>query len=168
MICLIVAVAENGVIGANGKLPWDLPSDLKRFKRLTMGHALVMGRKTFESIGRPLPGRRTIVVSGKMKPREGVAVVASLTEALASARGQTFVDPCDVFIAGGAQLYAEALEADVVDRVYWTWVNRVVLGDAHFPVSSLVKDGWQRHWEIVAEERSVTDPCTFITYDRRR
>src|SRR5262249_40363926 len=92
MITLIAAVAENGVIGAGNRLPWRLPEDLKRFKALTMGHTLIMGRKTFDSIGRPLPGRTTIVVTrDRGWTKEGVTVAHSLDDALARAQGEVFV-----------------------------------------------------------------------------
>jgi dihydrofolate reductase len=128
-ISIIVAVAANGVIGRANELPWHLTADLRRFKRLTMGHHLIMGRKTYESIGRPLPGRRMIVVSRRQPslPSE-VIVVGSLDDALeqASQAGEQ-----EVFIAGGAQIYA--LAVPLADRVYLTRVHGEFPGDAVFP-----------------------------------
>ena len=101
----IVAMASNRVIGANNQLPWRLPADLARFKRLTMGHTLVMGRKTYESIGRPLPGRTMIVVTRQRGyAPQGVKVAHSVDEALALAQGDD-----EVFIIGGAELYAQTM-----------------------------------------------------------
>lgn len=127
LISIIVAMAENRVIGQNGQLPWDLPEDLQRFKRLTMGHTLVMGRRTFESIGKPLPGRRTIVVSrnpGYVAP--GCDVVSSLDAALELAAPAE-----EVFICGGAEIYQQALP--VAGRIYLTEVDSVIDGDTSFP-----------------------------------
>jgi dihydrofolate reductase len=105
-LALIVAVARDGIIGRDGALPWHLPEDLRHFKRLTRGHAIVMGRRTFESIGRPLPERRNLVVSRTLAaPPPGVELFPSLDAALAAART---TDP-EPFVIGGAALYAEAL-----------------------------------------------------------
>ena len=102
MINMIAAVAQNGVIGAGNQLPWRLPADLKRFKALTMGHTLIMGRKTFDSIGRPLPGRTTIVITrDRAWEKAGVSVAHSLEEALKLVEGEAFV-------AGGAKRHARA------------------------------------------------------------
>lgn len=129
-VSIIVAVAENGVIGRCGRLPWRLVDDLRRFTRLTMGHTIVMGRRTWESIGRPLPGRRMVVVSRQPQYRvaaEGVEVAASLDEALriAETAGEE-----EVFIVGGAELYREALSR--ADRLYLTLVLADVEGDTYF------------------------------------
>ena len=103
MTALIAAVARNGTIGRDNALPWRLPEDLRRFKALTMGHAIIMGRKTWESLGRPLPGRRHVVVSRNPEYRaDGVTVVGTLAEALAAAGS-------DAYVIGGAMLYAQAL-----------------------------------------------------------
>ncbi|MBX9632520.1 MAG: dihydrofolate reductase, partial [Burkholderiales bacterium] len=104
-VSLIAAVASNGVIGRDGRMPWHLPEDLKRFKALTMGHAIVMGRKTFDSIGRLLPGRRTIIVTRQPNYRvEGAEVVSSIDDAIALARNDD-----EVFVIGGGEIYAQAL-----------------------------------------------------------
>lgn len=125
-VSLIVAVAENGVIGLDGRLPWMLPDDLRHFKRVTMGHTLIMGRKTFESIGRALPGRRSIVLSRDptFKPTD-VTPASDLPCAIAAAGGD------DTFVIGGASLYREALL--VADRLYVTRVHATLEGDVHFP-----------------------------------
>jgi len=125
---VIVAVAQNGVIGRDGDLPWRLPEDLKHFKRITLGHAIIMGRATWESIGRPLPKRRNIVVTrNRDYTADGVEIAHSLPEALALART---TDP-EPFVIGGASLYAEALP--LATRLEITEVQREVAGDTWFP-----------------------------------
>lgn len=125
-VSLIVAVAENGVIGQDGRLPWVLPDDLRHFKRVTMGHTLIMGRKTFDSIGRALPGRHTIVLS---RDPSFTAVDVTSTRDLPTAIAAAASD--DVFVIGGASVYREALL--VADRLYVTRVHATVEGDVHFP-----------------------------------
>lgn len=126
-LSLIAAMAANRVIGLNNRMPWHLPDDLKRFKALTLGHPLVMGRKTFESLGGPLPGRAHFVVSrapGLALP--GATVLASLEAALAAAD-----DGVETFVIGGASVYAQALPG--ADRLYLTEIRRAYRGDAFFP-----------------------------------
>jgi dihydrofolate reductase len=148
MIAIIAAVAENRVIGSGNQLPWRLPADLKRFKALTMGHTLVKGRKTFDSIGRALPGRTTIVVTRDQKwQHEGVTVVHSLDEALTGD---------EIFIAGGGEIYAQAMAR--AQRLYITHVRGSFDGDAHFP--SIDPAVWR------AIEREDHDGFEFVTYDR--
>jgi dihydrofolate reductase len=156
----LVAMAKNRVIGRHNTLPWRLSADLQRFKRLTMGHTLVMGRKTYESIGRPLPGRHTVVITRQPDFRpEGVQVVHSLEEALRAAPAQEQ----ELFIGGGAEIYRQALP--LTDRLYLTVIERDVEGDAHFPELDL------GGWELVEEEAHVGPeeplPYRFLTYDRR-
>ncbi len=136
-LSLIVAVSENDVIGLAGDLPWHLSSDLRRFKRLTMGHTIIMGRRTFDSIGRLLPGRRTIVVTRQADWTFPGAVVAhELDEAIAAAAegGES-----EAFVAGGAEIYAQALPR--VDRIYRTRVHASVSGDVFFP--PLPENAWR-------------------------
>ncbi|MBR2602700.1 MAG: dihydrofolate reductase, partial [Clostridia bacterium] len=126
MIALIAAVARNRVIGKDGRIPWDLPQDRQYFRDLTMGQAVVMGRRTYEEIGRPLPGRLTIVVSSTGNYQgEQLVTVSSLAEAIAAAEGY------DVFIAGGTRLYAEALL--LADCLYLTEIDADYEGDTLFP-----------------------------------
>lgn len=146
-ISMIVAMAENGVIGRDGDLPWRLPADLKFFKRTTLGHHLIMGRKTFDSIGRPLPRRTTVVLT---RDREasfpGCAVAHDLEQALAVARA---AGDDEAFIAGGAQVYAMALPQ--ADRIYCTQVAATVDGDVRFPQ-------WdRREWTEVSREDHARD-----------
>jgi dihydrofolate reductase len=128
---LIAAVAANGVIGRAGQLPWHLPDDLKHFKQLTHGHAIVMGRRTYESIGRPLPGRQNIVVSRTWdeRPHPAVAVAGSLDDAIALVAAAA--SPPHAFIIGGAALYADALAR--VDVMHLTELDEAVAGDTFFP-----------------------------------
>jgi len=121
----IAAMSENRVIGREGQIPWHLPEDFKWFKQLTMGHVLVMGRKTFESIGRPLPGRETIVLSRSGFTASGVRTIVDI------ARIDLASDPREIFICGGAEIYAQALP--LCSDLYLTIVKRTVEGDAFFP-----------------------------------
>ena len=144
-LALIVARANGGVIGKDGELPWNEPEDLAHFKRVTMGHAILMGRKTFESIGRPLPGRRNIVLSRDPSFRaEGCEVHDDLGAALASARE---TDACP-FVIGGAVLYELALPHATL--VHLTEIDAAVEGDTHFP--DLDDDAW-----IETDERRSAD-----------
>ncbi len=133
-VVIHVAVAENGVIGAAGALPWKLSTDLKRFKDGTMGRPIVMGRKTYESIGRPLPGRLNIVVTRDRTWRaEGVETVGSLADAitLGEARGRCMAGAGEIAIIGGGEIYAQALP--LADKLHVTHVLARVDGDARFP-----------------------------------
>jgi dihydrofolate reductase len=121
----IAAMSENRVIGSQGRIPWRLPDDFKWFKKRTMGQVLVMGRKTFESIGRPLPGRETIVLTRKLEIVPGARLAGNLDE-LDPAREER-----EMFICGGAEIYAQALPR--CSDLYLTLVKRVVEGDAFFP-----------------------------------
>ena len=123
----IVAMASNRVIGRDGKLPWHLPEDLKFFKRTTLGHPILMGRKTFDSIGRPLPGRQNIVLSRTMPPREGVDVIRDISEL-----PRVCANAEKVFLIGGAQLFADLLPQ--CDELYLTWIELPHEGDVLLPV----------------------------------
>jgi dihydrofolate reductase len=160
-ISIIAAMSENGVIGRGGRLPWHLSTDLKRFKQLTMGHTLIMGRKTWESIGRPLPGRRMVVISRQPGYQaEGVEVVSSLDAALdiASAAGDD-----EAFVIGGGEVYRLALP--YAERVYMTLVLAEVEGDAHFP--EVDWDHWQRLETESREADAENDhPHVFHVFER--
>lgn len=127
MVSLIAAVSENGVIGQNNQLPWRLSSDLRRFRELTMGHHLIVGRRTFESIGRPLPGRVMVVLTRKVDFRPArVKTANSLVQALSLASADE-----QPFIGGGSALFQQALPH--VDRIYLTTVHANIEGDSFFP-----------------------------------
>ena len=152
---IIVAAAENGVIGKDNQLLWRLSDDLKRFKNLTMGHPIVMGRKTYESIGKPLPGRASIVVTRSADFRaEGVLVVHSLPEALEKARS---LDADEAFIIGGGEIYREALARDLVDKIYLTRVQTILAGDTYFNIPNPADWETTRHEPRPADERHDYD-----------
>lgn len=160
-ISLIVAVSENQVIGKDNKLIWRLPNDLKLFKSLTMGHKMIMGRKTFESIGKPLPGRTTVIITRqKDYTAEGCIVTHSLSEALSIAGNEE-----EVFIIGGDQIFKEAFP--IADKVYFTRVHHAFEGDTFFPVLS------ENEWEVTdqhyhkADEKHLYD-YSFITYVKKK
>ena len=157
-VTLVVAMGANGVIGVDGGLPWRLPEDLASFKKLTMGHPMVMGRRTFESIGRALPGRTTIVISRNADwSAEGVEVAPTLEAALERA---CELDD-DVFLVGGAQIYAQALDAGLVDLMCVTRVAAAPFGDTWFP-----KIDWLQ-WREVGHVPHGGDPSfDIVTYER--
>jgi dihydrofolate reductase len=158
-LSLIVAMSCDGIIGRDGALPWRLPNDLRRFKRLTMGHPVIMGRKTFESIGRVLPGRTSIVVTRQPDYRPaGVLVAHSMDEALDMASSSD-----EAFVIGGGQIYAAALAR--VDRMYVTEVQGEVAGDTFFP--DWDRAGWQSEeqgWQPADEKH--THAARFLVYNR--
>ncbi len=152
---MIVAVADDGAIGLRGKLPWRIPEDLKFFKTATMGHAIIMGRKTWDEVGKPLPGRRNIVVSrqpGLQLP--GAEVVASLDDAIALAR-QTDDEP---FVIGGGAIFAAALA--LATKIYWTEVHKKVEADTYFPPFD--RTGWRE----TSRRRGESDDVEFVTLER--
>lgn len=159
MISVIVAVAENGTIGDNNTLLWHITEDMKRFRQLTTGHPVVMGRKTYDSLGRPLPNRRNVVISRQDLTIEGCEVAHSLAEALALFQAEE-----EVFIIGGAQIYAEAMP--VADRFYLTVVEHPYEGDTLFPAWNPLD------WQLVELERfeqgsAYPYPFRFETYERK-
>ena len=153
-VTILAAVARNGVIGVDGGMPWHLPDELALFKELTVGHVLVMGRRTYESVGRPLPGRTTIVVTGNPDWRgaDGVLRAATLAEALELA---ATVDP-EVFVVGGARVFAEALP--LAGRLALTFVEAEPDGDTYFPAVA-----WSE-WREIA--RRPGDGWTHVTFER--
>ncbi len=160
LLTLIAAVARNGVIGIGNRLPWHLPADLRHFKALTTGHAVIMGRKTWESLPetfRPLPGRQNIVVTRNADFRAaGATVVNSLPAAIAAADGD------EAFVIGGAELYAAALP--LADRLQLTEIAAAFDGDTHFPVID------PQQWREAARETGQHEAglgYAFVTYQRR-
>ncbi len=168
-LSLIVALAQNHVIGIENKLPWYLPNDLKYFKQVTMGKAIIMGRKTYESIGKPLPGRINIVItrqSDYLSPaaNDSVKVVPSLEAAKELAGHLALINGQDeALIIGGAEIYSQALP--LVDRMYMTEVHAEVEGDAHFPAFD------RAQWQAVAREDFDAEggnpyDYSFVVYER--
>lgn len=151
---IVAAVGRNGVIGVDGGLPWRIPEDLARFKRLTMGQALVMGRATFESIGRPLPGRTNIILTRRTDwEAEGAEVAASLDEAIAMASSRHQI----VFVAGGSEVYEAALP--MADRLEITEVDAEPEGDTWFP--PIDPSLWEE------SHREEHPGFSFVTYERK-
>lgn len=160
MISLMVAHDPNGVMGVNNDLPWHIPEDLKYFKETTMGKAMVMGRKTYESIGRPLPGRLNIVITrNPAYEAEGVEVVQSLDEAIQIARD--YAD--EVMVIGGAEIFK--LSMDIADRLYITEVHETYEGDTFFP-------SYKEDWEVIKETEKMTSKTattfTYLVYERKK
>jgi dihydrofolate reductase len=165
-ICLVVAAAENSVIGRGGGLPWRIPSDLKTFRRLTLGKPIIMGRKTFQSIGKPLDQRDNLVVTRDPAfHAPGIIVAGSLEAALDKARALAAAKGHDeIMVIGGAELYRQALP--LVDRIYLTRVHAEPQGDALFPPLSAGE------WREVSREplpRDARDEhaCTLVILERR-
>ncbi len=155
IISLIAAMSENRVIGHRNRIPWSIPSDLKRFSEITMGHSVIFGRKTFESIGRPLPGRKNIVVTGQQQYQaEGASVAHSVEDALALCTAED-----EVFICGGEPIYRALITQ--ADRIYLTVVHGFYAGDAFFPEIPTA------FVEVSREEVQEDIPYTFIRYERK-
>ncbi len=156
-IYLIAAVARNGVIGAHGKLPWHLPEDLKHFKNLTLGHPIIMGRRTWESLGKPLPGRENIVISRKAGfEAPGASVASSVAAAVALCSGEPLA-----FVIGGAEIYAAALP--LADGLVLTEIHGNYEGDTRFP-------DWDRKaWRVSQKETHTSTGGVrfdFLLYER--
>jgi dihydrofolate reductase len=156
-IYLIAAVAKNGVIGAHGKLPWHLPEDLQHFKKLTLGHPVIMGRRTWESLGKPLPGRENIVVSRKSGfEAPGASVASTLEAAIALCTGEAVA-----FVIGGAEIYAAALP--LADGLVLTEIHQDFEGDTRFP-------DWDRKaWRAAQKETHTSEKgmrFDFVLYER--
>lgn len=159
-VSIIAAMAANRAIGLENRLPWRLPADLKRFKQLTLGHALVMGRKTWESIGAALPGRTTFVVTRRPDYRApGATVAGSIEDALAAAAAAGK----DAWIAGGAEIYREALARGLADRLHLTVIEREFPGDAFFPDFDLDRAGWRL---VARAAHAEPFPHRFDEYER--
>lgn len=160
MVSIIVAIAQNGTIGDKNSLLWHIKEDMRFFRTTTSGHAVIMGRKTFESLGsKPLPKRTNIVITRSEREFDGALTAHSLEEAVRLAEGDE-----EIFIIGGAQIYAEALKC--ADRMYITRVERDYEGDTSFP------DIDYSQWTLVNEERhergeEYESPFAFLTYDRK-
>lgn len=161
ILSLIAAMSKNRVIGSQGKIPWQLPEDMAHFKESTWGHPILMGRKTFDSIGKPLPGRKNIVITRNPSwEREGVCVVHSLEEALSLCQSEK-----EAFVIGGAEIYAQAYPRAA--RLLFTLIEQEMEGDAFFPDFPFEKD-----FQIASESRILFSPkqklsYRFVTLERR-
>lgn len=150
-LSIISALDINHVIGFNNQLPWSLPADLLRFKRITWGKPIIMGRNTYESIGRPLPGRTNIILSRQQKEYPGCIVSNSLEEILDQYREEK-----EIFIIGGANLYEQTIA--IADRLYLTIIHHAFEGDTYFPQ-------WkQEEWEIIEQEECIPDNQNQFSY----
>lgn len=162
VVKILVACDENRVIGKNNTLIWHLPADLKRFKELTTGQVIIMGRKTYESIGRPLPNRINIVITRQTGYQpEGVIIVHSLEEALLKAKS---LHRGDIYVVGGAEIYEQSM--DLADEIELTQLHDIFDGDAFFPIID------EQIWQMVSKERGVTDEknpyqYSFVRYVRK-
>lgn len=160
-ISIIAAMAKNRVIGCENKLPWNLPADLKRFKKLTLGHHIIMGRKTYESIGKPLPGRTSIIITRQENYKApGCYVVNSIEDALKTASNDD-----EVFITGGEQVYKQTL--NLAERLYLTLIGVDLKGDAYFPKFN------EKDFELISRENHLRDkenphPFSFLVYERKK
>lgn len=154
MITIIAAIGLNNELGKDNDLIWHLPADLKRFKKVTTGHAIIMGRKTFESIGKPLPNRRSIIITRNiLYKKEGCEVVHSLEDAI-----KLIQDQEHAFIIGGAQIYREAIQKKLVDQLDITKVHQNFEADVFFPTLELSS------WEEISEETFLPDDKNKYTY----
>jgi len=163
-VSLVVARADNGIIGRDNSLPWRLPADLKHFKQLTVGKPVIMGRKTFESIGKPLPARHNIVVTRNPEwTAEGVTVVPNLAEAIAAAGLDPKTRAEEIMVIGGAEIYAQSLP--FARRIYLTEVHDEPVGDTSFPMPDL------HEWQETARETFPAEgeypAYSFVTLERR-
>jgi len=157
-ISIVVAISENRAIGKDNKLLWYLPNDLKHFKAITSGHTVIMGRKTYESVGKPLPNRRNIIITRQDIAIEGCEVVNSIKAALELCRTER-----EVFIVGGAEIYKQSLH--LTDRIYLTVVHKQFEGDSFFP--EIKKTDWlQVSREDHQPDEKNSLPYSFITYER--
>ncbi len=161
-VSLIAAVANNQVIGNNNRLIWHLPADLRHFKKLTMGHTLIMGRKTYESIGKPLPGRKTIIItSQKAYKAAGCTIAGSVGEAIKLVKGEK-----DVFVAGGAEIYEQTIDLYHTRRLYITRIFANFDGDTFFPEID------EEKWELLERVDHEADeknpyPYSFLVYKKK-
>jgi dihydrofolate reductase len=162
-IVLVVAVADNGVIGHEGAMPWHLPADLRHFKRLTTGKPVIMGRKTFDSIGKPLPGRHNIVLTrADGWKADGVTVVPNLAEAIAAAGLDPRARAGEIMVVGGSEIYAEAMP--IATRIELTRIHLSPEGDTRFP--ELDPRDWREAARVANPAEGDAPAHDFLTYVR--
>lgn len=157
MIAVIAAYAKNKIIGNKGKIPWDIPSDRRRFREITTGSVIIMGRKTYEEIGRPLPDRICVVItSNPYYKADGCIMASSLEEAVAMIRNDTRFNNIDIYICGGAQIYKESV--DIADKLYLSVIDAEYEGDVYFPEYDM------EQFECIYSER-VEDKNAYTFYE---
>ncbi|WP_299054960.1 dihydrofolate reductase [uncultured Polaribacter sp.] len=162
MITIIAAIATNNALGKDNDLIWHLPADLKRFKKVTTGHHILMGRNTFESIGKPLPNRTTIIITrNKNYFKDGCLVANSIEEAI-----KLVENDANIFIIGGAQIYKEAIEKDLVDQLDITQVHQEFEADVFFPQIDLSVWKEVRRENFTADDKNKYD-YSFISYQKK-
>ncbi|MGJ8759122.1 MAG: dihydrofolate reductase [Polaribacter sp.] len=162
MITIIAAIAKNNALGKDNDLIWHLPADLKRFKKVTTGHHILMGRNTFESIGKPLPNRTTIIITrNKNYFKEGCLIANSIEEAIEMVENKD-----DIFIIGGAQIYKECIEKDLVDRLDITQVHHEFEADVFFPEIDLKIWKETAREDFLADEKNKFD-FSFVRYSKK-
>ncbi|MBN8554978.1 MAG: dihydrofolate reductase [Deltaproteobacteria bacterium] len=165
ILCAIAAMTDDRVIGVHNKLPWHIPEDLEHFKKTTLEKTIIMGRKTFESIGRPLPKRRNIVITRQPSfSAKGIEIFPTLEKAISTIERESTPED-EVFIVGGAEIYKWALPH--IQRFYMTFIHQKFEGDAYFPEVDFKKD-----FKIISERDSsqvLPEPCefSFVTYERK-
>ena len=158
----IVAASQNHVIGKDNTLPWHIPEDLKFFKEKTKGHCVIMGRKTYESVGRPLPNRLNVVITRQKDYQpEGVTVVGSLEEAVEHCKEQSDKYGDEIFIIGGGEIFRKSM--DIVDLIYLTLIHQDIEGDVTYPAID-----FKSFEEIERRDRTDPVPFSFLTYQRKR
>jgi dihydrofolate reductase len=165
-LSIIAALTDEGVIGFEDRLPWHLPEDLKRFKKLTLGHPVIMGRKTFDSLGKPLTGRTNIVLTRNRAFRgEGILTAANLDEAIATAQTpRADGDPAEIFVIGGAEIFRQALPR--ADRLYLTLIHKSFGGDVRFPEVDLARTYREVERLDGVSEKNPDLSYSFLTLDR--
>jgi dihydrofolate reductase len=162
MITIIAAIAKNNALGKDNDLIWHLPADLKRFKKVTTGHYILMGRNTFESIGKPLPNRTTIIITrNKNYFKEGCLIANSIEEAIEMVDNKD-----DIFIIGGAQIYKECIEKDLIDRLDITQVHHEFEADVFFPEIDLKIWKETAREDFIADEKNKFD-FSFVRYSKK-
>ena len=159
IVSIVVAISENNAIGKNNQLLWYLPADLKHFKNITTGHTVIMGRKTYDSVGKPLPNRRNIIITRQDITIEGCEVVKSIEDALALCTAEE-----EAFIVGGAEIYRQSIH--LTDRIYLTIVHQKFDADSFFPEINYTEWKETEHEDHQPDEKNKI-PYSFITLDRR-
>ena len=161
IVSLVAAAAENNVIGKNNTLPWCMPADMKFFKNLTMGHTVVMGRKTYESMGKPLPGRKNIIITrNKDYKAEGCVVLSSFSDVLEHCKAES-----EIYVIGGAEIFHQQMNS--ADKIYLTRIHHSFEGDAYFPDIDMNEWAEAKRTDFSADEKNHYN-YSFIEFSRRK